>query len=94
MWAKYRGRGFLAVAVNVGSHTLFASKVHEQNHLTMPMALDLEEAAFSLYRQLDGVTPLFPLNVLVGKDGRILRIITDPLDYPMLDAMVADALSR
>ena len=94
IWTKFRDSQFLFVAVHVGANVHYASSVYETDRLTLPMVFDPEQVAFDAYRQLDGVSPLFPLNVLVGKDGRVVKIISDALDFATLDSEITDALAR
>ena len=70
----YSAADFVAVGVNTTHRTAFAGTVVDEAELSLPMALDLDSAAFRHYRMPEKV---FPLNVVVGRDGKILHVDTE-----------------
>ncbi|MBX7078356.1 MAG: redoxin domain-containing protein [Nannocystaceae bacterium] len=74
LMASYPGSDFLAVGVNTTHRTAFAGQVVAEGGLTLPMTLDLDSAAFRHYRMPQKV---FPLNVVVDRDGVIVHVDTE-----------------
>lgn len=68
---SYPSSDFVAIGVNTTHRTAFAGKVVDEANLTLPMTLDLDSAAFRHFRMPEKV---FPLNVVVGRDGKILHV--------------------
>ena len=67
----YSSAEFLAVGVNTSHRTAFAGNVVRDGGLTLPMTLDIDSAAFRSYRMPEKV---FPLNVVVDRDGSITHV--------------------
>jgi peroxiredoxin len=63
---KYRDRGLVFFAVNVGEETAAVSEFLTKSKLDVPVAMDSEGKISELY-QVEGI----PQTVLVGKDGKV-----------------------
>ncbi len=74
LMASYPASDFLAVGVNTTHRTAFAGQVVAEGGLTLPMTLDLDSAAFRHYRMPQKV---FPLNVVVDRDGVVVHVDTE-----------------
>lgn len=84
----YAASEFVAVGVNTTHRTGFAGSVVEEGGLTLPMTLDIDSTAFRHYRMPRKV---FPLNVVVGRDGKIEHVDTEEGLAPT-EAAVAAAM--
>jgi peroxiredoxin len=67
----YAAEDFVAVGVNTSHRTAYADKVATDAGLTIPVALDVDSEAFRHYRIPDHV---FPLHIVIGRDGRITHV--------------------
>jgi len=95
IWAKYRGAGFRLVAVSAGLKQAYGQSVARNDALSFPLALDISETLYDRYTQIDGVTPPFPLGVLIDKQGVVRRIdTTTAADLVSLDAQIATLLAK
>lgn len=95
IWPKYQSAGFRLIAISVGIRQAYAQSVARGDALSFPVALDIEEAVYERYTQIDGSTPPFPLGVLIDKQGIVRRIDTKTAaDLPSLDAQIAALLAK
>jgi peroxiredoxin len=67
----YSAADFVAVGVNTTHRTAFAGTLAADADLTLPLALDIDSNAFRFYRMPEKV---FPLNAIVGRDGRLTHV--------------------
>jgi peroxiredoxin len=67
----YSSSDFVAVGVNTTHRTAFAGTLAAEADLSLPLALDIDSGAFRFYRMPEKV---FPLNVIVGRDGRLAHV--------------------
>jgi peroxiredoxin len=68
---SFAGEDFVAVGVNTTHRTAYADKVATDAGLTIPVVLDMDSEAFRHYRVPNHV---FPLHIVIGRDGRIAHI--------------------
>lgn len=71
----YGAQGLDAVAVNTSRNTTFAAQVALDKGITFPIALDVESEVFRYYRVPGRV---FPLNVVIDREGRIAHVDNGP----------------
>lgn len=86
--SAYPSSDFVAIGVNTTHRTAFAGKVVDEAGLTLPMTLDLDSVAFRHFRMPEKV---FPLNVVVGRDGTILHVDAEE-GLVLATAAIADAM--
>ncbi len=84
----YGPQGLDAVAVNVSRETGYAARVAREKELSFPVVLDIESEVFRLYRVPGSV---FPLNVVIGRDGTIVHVDNES-SIDAAAAAVAEAL--
>ena len=68
---RYDEDEFIAVGVNTAHRTAYAASLAADTGLSLPMALDLDSEAFRHYRIPSRV---FPLHVVIDKDGTIVDV--------------------
>ena len=68
---SFDGEDFVAVGVNTTHRTAYADKVATDAGLTIPVVLDMDSEAFRHYRVPNHV---FPLHIVIGRDGKIVHI--------------------
>ena len=78
----------MAVAVHRGTGLASLSLTLQEMGLTMPIALDMDGEIFRRYRLPGWV---FPLNYLVGRDGKVAYIDTD-LELDRLEQAIIETL--
>jgi len=67
----YSSADFVAVGVNTTHRTAFAGTLADEADLSLPLVLDIDSSAFRFYRMPRKV---FPLNAVVGRDGRLTHV--------------------
>lgn len=85
---SYAASEFVAIGVNTTHRTAFAGKIVDEGDLTLPVTLDLDSMAFRHFRMPEKV---FPLNVVVGRDGKILHVDAEE-GLASASAAIADAM--
>lgn len=66
---------FVAVGINTTHRTAYADKVAADAGLTIPVVLDMDSEAFRHYRVPNHV---FPLHVVIDRDGKIVHVDDQP----------------
>jgi len=70
----YGDQGLRALAIYAGEQTTFGQVVARDASLSLPMLFDLDWQVFDRYRIQGAV---FPLSVVVGRDGTVVHIDGD-----------------